>query len=182
MKNRGRSDSWQLLVPLAAVTAVYVWYFFLPRMTAIREVRQQLDTKQQFIAQSVKMRPALDAAVAELRRTNAYCELWSGRNIERTQMAALYGRISQVAKDSGAVTSRFEPVAALDYESFQKGPVVFAVSGSFAAVEQLILGLETLPQNIWVEDVKLQSPREAGQDVKCELNLAIFINKAEKSD
>lgn len=60
--------------------------------------------------------------------------------------------------------------------------VTLVVSGGFAAIEQLIKNLEELPVTVWIEALKMESAREAGQTTTCEVSLAIFTRNNEKSD
>ncbi len=151
-------------------------------MKAIAEIRQQVSSKQDYIAQAERMRPHLDFANKSLEEANQYTSHWQGRLSDPSQLPVLFGQISRLAKSSGAVTNRFEPQAPIKYKSFDRVPLALAITGTFAEIQNCLQGLESLPASIWVEDVKLNATGKDTEDMTCEMNIAIFTNCAEKSD
>ena len=174
--------SWVVTLPMACAAIVYLAFLFLPRMKAIGAVMEQLHTKQNYIAQAVKMRPMLHRIEVELAEATAYNAQWQARCPRSSELSALFGRISQLAKQQGTTVTRFEPLPAVEYQTLHRVPVTLGVKGSFAAIDSLIASVEGLPISIWIEDVKLTAPREPGQSAMCEMSLAVFVDNREKSD
>jgi hypothetical protein len=177
-----KRGSWTVTLPVAGAAVAFLMLLFLPRMKAISDISAQLRSKQDFIMQTERLRPILQSLGVELEETGAYASTWAARSAEGGELSELFGKISQLTKQCGTETTKFEPLPPVDFETLQKVPVAVGLSGSYASLARLVAELEALPATMWVEDFKLDAPREAGENARCELNLAIFINKREKSD
>jgi hypothetical protein len=55
------------------------------------------------------------------------------------------------------------------------------LGGSYCDICKLIAGIEGLPENVWIEQLKFEKSQEAGKDMKCELKLEVFAVNSDKS-
>ncbi len=180
--NHLKRKSLLITLGLGGTTVLYVLALFMPQMKALAATRDQLRTKQEFIFQAAKLRPVVDSLEEDLKDTASYIETWNAQTRASSELAILYGRISELAKEAGTTTTRFEPQPAVHYKTLERAPVVLSVTGPFAAIEKLVGSLESLDEAVWIEDLRLESPRKDGGNATCELNLAIFADRNDKSD
>ncbi len=177
-----RKYQWAVTALLSSVALAYLFYVFLPQMHSIREIRLQLSSKHDAVAQESKLSPTVGTVRCELEATQRYVVEQEARLIRSDELPRMFGQISQIVNASGVKATRFEPQPAVAFENFRKVPITLSFDGSSLAVEQVIQRLESLPRTVWIEELKIDAPRENGETVKAELQLAVFINNREISD
>ena len=182
MSSKLRNHSWIITAPLAASAVAYLFFLFLPRMRDIKAVMAEMRGKQEIIDRTASLRPAIELAEREMQEASLYLDKWHARCALPSELPTIFSKISYLAKANGTITKRFEPQQPVDYQTLDKMRVTLVVSGGFAAIEQLIKNLEELPVTVWIEALKMESAREAGQTTTCEVSLAIFTRNNEKSD
>jgi Tfp pilus assembly protein PilO len=182
MKEKLAKGGWVVTIPVSLMALAYVTLFFLPRMRAISDVRQQLRQREDFISQADKLQPTNDRVAKELHETQEYCETWRSRAVDERQLEALFSKIGQLAEGNGARILRFEPQPAVTHARLRTIPILFNFSAPFASVQQLARGLEELPASIWVDHLKIENADQDGKSVKVEMKLVLFADNPEKSD
>ncbi len=182
MKRKPLRGSWLVTLPLAAIAVAFLALIFLPGKRRIEALRGDLHTKQDFVLGAGQMALRLHALNAELAQTREYNAAWRGRAADSAGVTALCGQIAQLAQDSGVSTSRFAPGTPSDIERLRRVPLNMVCYGSFARIQAFLAELEALPQRVWLDDLKLEAMGEAGEDVRCELAMAVFIDDFEISD
>lgn len=177
-----RRGSWAVTLTLAAGTLAFLTLFFFPRMRRLGELHDQLRLRQDYIAQTERIRPVIDKVRSDLRETGDYVQRWRSRCPRPDHLPALFGQISQSCQDVEVVTSRFEPRPQVELQTVARQPLSLAFSGPFAAVSTLLAKLEGLPALVWVDEMTLSRRAETGEAVKCELTLEVFVDRSKKSD
>jgi Tfp pilus assembly protein PilO len=177
-----RHGSWPVTLSLAAAGILYLAFSFFPTSRAISQVREEIRTTENVISQSASLALSLSQTEAELKRTKEYTGAVRQRLISRSALSALIGRISREADMAGARTTRIEPQPAAEFETLRVVPVIYKANGGFVEISRLLTGLEGLPEPVWLEDVQLTAARESGQNVECDLTLAVFAGRSESSD
>lgn len=174
--------SWLVTVSLTAAGCLYLLVSFLPTARAIRAIRDEIREEETYIEQTVALPKSIAQTEGELNRTREYAATFRERLPTRGTFSSLLGRITKQADIAGASTTRIEPQAAADLDTLRLVPVVYKAKGSFADLSRLLAGLESLPEQIWLEDVRLTAKPEAGQKMECELKLVVFAGISESSD
>ena len=174
--------SWLVTLPMAAIAIGFVTLVFLPGQRRTQALRDELRLKQDFILAAGKMGAELHKLRDELAETRAYSAHWRGAATSSTQITALYGKIAQLAQDSGVSTTRFAPGAPTQIERLQRIPLDVVCHGTFAQIQAFLAALEGCQQPVWLNDLKLEANSEYGGSVRCELALATFVDNSEKSD
>ena len=183
MKSKLKQPSYIVIGAVLAVAIGYPLCSFLPKMRAISRVRQEIRLKQEFVVKTEKMRPLVAQQKAALASTFSYIEAQRSRLVAPHQLSLVFSKISQLAKESGVTTTKFEPHAAVPYDSFRKVPVGFSVTGSTVAVQKLLGDLERLPHGVWVDGIKLATAiGEDSEATRCEFDLAVFVDNREISN
>ena len=181
IKSKLRKQSYVVIAAVLAVAVGYPVCAFFPQMRAISRVRQEIRQKQDFVAATEKLRPEVARQKTALASTRQYIARQSQRLVEPAQLSQVFREISSLSQQTGATTTRFEPHAAEQFDTFRKVPVMFGVAGSTAAIETLLAQIERLPYTIWLENLKIDSG-EDGEDAKLAVELAIFVDNPENSN
>jgi Tfp pilus assembly protein PilO len=169
-------------ISLAAAGILYLVFSFFPTSRAISQLRGEIRSTERFIDQSASLAISLSQTETELKRTRDYTSGARQRFTRRAAVSALIGRISREADLAGATTTKIEPQAPSELETFSIVPVIYKANGGFADVCRLLVGLEGLPEPVWLEDVELTASRENGPKMQCDLTLAVFADHSESSD
>ena len=177
-----RQHSWMVTTALAAGALGYAYLVFLPAQQAIGRLRDQRDREQRFIATASKMTSEIEEARHEIERAREFAANWEAVAADETQIATLFAKISDHARQAGTTTLKFEPQRAVRFDSVQKAPIVLGSQGSFRQIFDLLARLEALPQTIWVENLRLEAEGPDSELVKSELTLEVFADNRENSN
>jgi hypothetical protein len=181
-KSKFKSGGWAVILPMTAAIGLYVAFVFLPQMREIHAMRLEIADNQSFLG-SVAQRSVRDAAVdADIEATRRYIEHYRGASSSPADVSGLFAQISDLLNAAGVTTSNFKPEAKQALGSVDRVPLVISCSGSRDRVQSLLAGLEQINQRLWVEELTMERGKEAGEDMTCELRLAIFTNHFEISD
>lgn len=182
MKPKFDHGNLAITVCLVGMTVAYVMVFLLPRERAIGRLREEASAKQDYVVQRGQLGTVLQTTQEQFDKTRQYNATWKQASEGRHTLSSFFGRISALARAAGATTTRFDPEPVVDYDNLRKVPVRMDCTGSFAQICRFVQELECLPRIIWVEDMRLEKlPGNTGI-VKCELDLAIFVDNPDNSD
>jgi Tfp pilus assembly protein PilO len=67
------------------------------------------------------------------------------------------------------------------YDTITRQPVQIGWQGNYHDLVRVLHQLEQLPHALWLEELKIELPREAGEGLHCELRLDAFASKSEES-
>jgi type IV pilus assembly protein PilO len=174
--------SWLLTIPLAALGLGYVYFFYLPARKAMAEIRDEVKAKQEYIDKAQMVPAQLLSVQTELDKAKSYTAACDKAGLAGAELPTLFGRIAEVAKRSGAATTRFTPESAVKHDKIKRVPLTVALTGTFPQVEEFIRGLESLPARIWIGSLKMDASEKSGRSVKLEISLDVFANNSEDSD
>jgi Tfp pilus assembly protein PilO len=182
MKTNLARSPW--IIPLFAVAAVvaYVHILFLPGERSIAGTREEVTAAGEFVERVRALGPAVEATRKQLDGAQQYVARWERSALPEAGLSGVFGRIAQLAKESGITTTRFEPQSAIAYDRVRRLPVALTCVGSFAQVSEFLRALECLEQTVWVEALQMQRSGEDSESVQCELTLAIFDDNPGDSD
>lgn len=174
--------NWYVTMSLAGVTVAYITLWYLPGRKAMSEMRLELAIKQQTVAGGKQVEEELRQSHKRLEHAQAYVARWSDRVASRTSGAPVFGQMNAVARAAGATTTRFEPAPVVEFDALRQLPLTMACSGSFSQIYQLLKSLEDLPRLVWIEDLRLERKAESDKELRCELKLAVFVDKLQNSN
>ena len=171
--------SWIITSAIAAVSLGYTFLLFLPGQRSIDELRSKLRNRQEFISQAQGLNLAIQAAEEEAEHADEFSRAWESNAPDDEQLARLFARMTRLAREAGTTALRFEPQEVVPMHSLKRVPVRLGAQGTFQQIFGMLEGLESLPQTIWVKEMRLHATGENGGPLRCELNLEVFtVNRA----
>ncbi|MCE9605275.1 MAG: type II secretion system protein M [Planctomycetia bacterium] len=182
MKKSFLTGGWGAIVPLTAAFGVYLFFVFLPGMKDIHRMRSEMETKEIVVQVAAAIPDQLKQIDQEFVDAHRYLEKWRGVSNKPSNIAELFGRLSNMAKASGVATTTFRPETKQAYATLERIPLTLGCRGTPEQVQTLLSSIELLNQRLWVDDVTIERSRQDGKSVTCELKLAIFADNFEISD
>lgn len=174
--------SWIIIAPLAAATVAYLTLSFVPGMKALHRIHEELQTNQDYVAQSDATRKALDQTEKELVKAETYIKNREAQLPADGRLMQVLADVSGHAKAAGTAITKFEPKPALSYDTLRRVPVTLGLDGSFSELFQLVSDLEQMKATVWINELQFDAPREGSQKIHAEAKLELFVGNSEKSD
>ncbi len=174
--------NWFVTVPLVGLTVGYVCLWDMPARRGAKELQMELQTSQAQVAQGPMIMAQIAAAKSQLVETNAFVEAWRENAPRGAGSAVLLGEVSRLARDAGVRTTRLEPATAAEHEELRTLALTLVCQGSFDQMFALVRSIEGLPQSVWIDDLRIERKVGDGEDLQCEIKLAVFAGKSEISD
>jgi Tfp pilus assembly protein PilO len=181
-QNPLRYGNWLATSIMAGLTIAYMFLFCLPTMRGMREMREEIRSKEEMMSHAGELAWQYQASQAEQRETEQFVQAWRERAPHPDGVAVVFGKTSELARASRAQITRFEPHPAVEYETMSRVPLDIGCHGSLPELFEFVKALEAMPAPLWVEEVRLSPRGETRQDLQCDLKLAIFADKSELSD
>jgi Tfp pilus assembly protein PilO len=176
-----RRSSWFVTLPIAATAIGFLSLVFFPTARLIRETRNEIRLKQDFIQQIPTLNTAIQQYEQQLNEIETYRREWESRMPSPDQLASLFGKINEETRESGSATTHFEPHVEKTMELLHRVPVKMDVVGSYPEICKLLAELEQMRESVWVDQLSLKRSRETGQNVEGELKLEVFTINSKKS-
>lgn len=179
-----RHHSWLVTLPLVAIVIVYIVVVVVPGRRALAVLNNELADKQAAIAGSGHTAVAIAQTQRDLARVDAYCQRWQPSACDSSHVAAIYGRLAELLKESGVSTTRFAPAATEKHDLIEKILVKVAFTGKPNDVARLLESVEKLPERVWIESCEI-APRDGDKNeqiMQGEFVLAIFTGNSGKTD
>jgi Tfp pilus assembly protein PilO len=176
-----KRGNWLTTASLLGITVGFVLLVFMPQMKRIRELEMEVQLLEQFIAQEPALAAQLELGRREYEDTAAFVESWRRTAPPGRKTAALFGRIAHLAHEAGADVVRFEPGPVEEGDALRRLTLEIGGQGPFEDLFGWLRAMESLPETVWIEELSVER-REGRQDLQCDVTLAIFADKSEKSD
>lgn len=177
-----RQSSWIITLSMAAMIVAYLILVWLPRHRVIVDMREQVEAKRTFIAQSTGVSAIVNNVQREIDRAESVASRWEKAAPKKRDIPQLYGKIDALAKKAHLSIAKFDPQPFIVHEQLQEIPVTMTCLGKFADMHAFLRGIEGLPPTIWVESVRFEKSAQNAKDVQCELNLVVFSDNPQSSD
>lgn len=176
-----RRGDWLAIGTALGGAATVSLLVLLPLHKGVRDRENEIANKELVVQQDALVQAQHEVAQRNVASAREFVEGWRSRSGGGQALSVLFGQIATLAKDSGATVTRFEPQTTVELERLRRVPLEIACQGTFEAVFALVRELESLPRDIWIEELEI-SHAEAGQTVQCEMKLAILADKPDFSD
>ena len=176
MTKTPQRNQWLVPAAILGVAVAYLVFAFLPGRRAVKQLYDELETKQRPVATASTVVAALATCERELTETQAFTEDWNKRNAAKQGMASLFAEIHRLAKQAGVTPVRFEPHAAQAFETLQRGSLSLACTGTYPQMHDFLFRVESLPYALWVDSVQVKKSGEATESVLAEINLVVFTD------
>jgi Tfp pilus assembly protein PilO len=179
---RLRRGSWLVTSALAGGGLLYLFCSFLPNARAIHALHDEIRSRQQFGSQAPSVMATAIATQKQLDHSKAFIADSKHQLPGPTQMPELSGQIARQTDLAGARTTHFQPLPSKAMSGLQLVPMELNVDGTFDQVDRLLARIESLPERIWVDDIKITREREDGKDEQCAIKLSVFAENSDKSN
>jgi len=177
-----RYRSWLIALPLVGAGLLYLLLVYRPASKRIGMLRQELAQKQEFIDGTEMLRPLVAETRKQLAETRAFTDRWRKRAPGMDDKAVVFEAIQKRVKRAGLETVRFEPLETVKLDVIGQIQVELGTTGSFAQVFLLLQSLEQLPECVWVEDLHLEAPHQAAENIEHQAKLVIFADNSQNSN
>lgn len=181
-KSKWPSGSWMVTVPIVGIAAAYLTLFFLPGRQEIAKLRAELRQKRDFVDATDSLQPVFLQTQRRIDEARRYRDRWHRKAPRLAETPSVYERITARAEAAGVVTAQFQPHDTEELQSLCKIPVTYGISGTFAQIHRAIAHLEQLPETMWLEDLRIEGPRQHGTAVQCVARVVILGTKMDKPD
>lgn len=179
-----RYNSWFVTVPLLASSLAFVFWFYRPTQSQIREMQEELQAMQTALATAASLPANLDRTNRELAATRAFVGTWR-KTSSQHKLAEVCGELAGIVAAAGAKTTKLEPEPAVRYQCLTKVPLTLTCEGSFPQVCRVLQQIEQRPETLWIEELRITREGKDAATVSCLVKLAIFggqSNLADKTD
>lgn len=177
-----RKRTWLVLAVLGGLAVSYGHFFYVPGSRQIAEMTSKLAEAEVEASEAVPLVAALSATRQQLEKVNRYVGTWRAAAPSEHELAELFERIHELTRLADTETTRFEPQAAVAYETFVCIPVSMECQGSFSNLAVVLSGLEAMQEPIWVTSVEIRASGEDGEFARAEITLDVFADNPEDSD
>ncbi len=181
-ESKFRRGSWLVTIPLVAMAVVHIVFAYLPGRRLIAELRGQIEYRQFYMSDAAEVSQKLIAAKQELDTVNSYIETWRNSSPVINNLPLLFGNINSLSKKAGAAATRFEPQPIIELAHLRQIPVNMAYTGTFEQIYEFIRTLESMPEVIWINSMRLDKTSQIGNNILSEINLVIFSDNPESSN
>ena len=173
---------WLITLALSGLALAYVFAIFLPQQRVVRQLREELQAKQDFALQAAGLDVVVAASRRELSAANEFVKRGRSAMPEVDGIANAFEAIHRRAESAGMQTERFEPQSPVALQTLTQTPVVLETTGSFHQIFDLIALLEEADASIWIDQVQIEKVSESSESLACETSLAIFADNRKNSD
>lgn len=182
MKSKTRRGSLLVTIGLAVASLVYLFCFHVPGWKTVGQVRAQVRQKREYVLQTNSTLTAMLATQKEIDATRQF-NLRSARQLPSVVEAPnVFAQIAEIAKASGATTSRFDPQPAVKLAKVSQVDVGLTLAGQPGQIYDFIHSLEALPLRIWIESLRIAGPSKDSENGSAEVGVVIFVDNSEISD
>jgi Tfp pilus assembly protein PilO len=178
MNQPSRRGTWIVTLTLAAAAGGYGLFVYLPGRKALAELRNEIRRKQDYVAAHSTLPIQLKTAQDELAAAQTVNQQWRQRAAAGST-APLYGKLYELAKQSGVTPTRFDPQSPQTLATLRRAPLNLTLTGDFAKVHAFLCRLEELPNPLWLDGVQVKRLGSTAGSVIVEVNLAIFADNRE---
>lgn len=183
MTNNNRNSRSLVVTAILGVAAVaYVFVVFLPGQKHIGQLRTQLQEKQQFIMQTASLSSAIGQSERELAEVREYAKQWRDAAPSETELATLFGEITELARQAEVTILHIEPQPAVKLETVNQIPVTIGVEGEFSQIFAFLRSVEGMPGTVWLPNLKLEQVSKDSENLRSEIRLTVFTDNREFSE
>ena len=169
-----KSRGWMITMLLAGCALAYVVFVFLPGQVKVAKLRAKLREEQHFVIQADRLINTIEQTENELAQTTEFAAHWHQQAPDESELAAVYGQITDAARQSGMTLLRFEPQPAQKLATISQISSTLIGQGSFAETFDFLQRLEAMSSSNWITQLQMREAGEGGQELQCELTLTVF--------
>lgn len=181
-KTTPKTRSFLITISIACFVLLYAFFVFLPTRRAIAGMRKALGEKRQFILATQQDYTEIGAIQQDLVETKELVAAWKRNSPKRNNLGDFFGRVAEISRESGTQVQRIMPEEPTDIKTLSRHPVRLVAGGDFDQLFAFVQALEKMPLTVWIDRLELQTARQTGEELTCELSLTVFTDNPGNSD
>jgi Tfp pilus assembly protein PilO len=174
--------SWLITALLASLAVSYVSFVFVPAQAEITALRGRLNERRQHILQAGGLVLPLEHASQQLAKTREISARWHASAPNPAELSECFASLSAEAKAAGVSIERFDPKDSSDLQVLAQHGVTVHFHGAFPQAFDFVRRLEDMPATMWIGELRLNNDQPSGAALRGELNLTIFVDRADSTD
>ena len=180
--------SWIITIPVILVSLAYALGFHFPLQKSLASLRFRLERERQFALASSAVQKRILEIEQEIEEAKQYVLAWKAAAPDDRELTWLFAALSSEAQEAGVKVTRFDPQEPKDLNWLSQVPLTLSLEGEHAAIVDMLISLESLPETIWVQQIRLRlaagaDDQEANKGaVECEANLVVFSDQPNSTD
>ncbi len=171
---------------LALLTALYVWFLFLPA----HETIGKLDTKLSRLLDKKAEQEAIVQNLAAFKREYEHLEqslkLAMAQLPDKKEIPSLLENISNLARESGLEVALFKPGAQKPKDFYAEVPVDIKLVGNYPNLLRFFYSVGNLPRIVNISDLSIKKSSKPGAspssslDTECRATTYKFLEESER--
>ena len=180
--DRIKNSQLVFILPVLGVIVGYVLLIFLPNYREINKQEELIALKQEYIVKTEALKGQISELEAECAKTKKFCDDWSMHAPTEDQISAIHKVINDQVSLAGATVKGFDPQEPVNMLTLQRIPLTIQAAGTFSEILSMLAGLESMPETIWLEDLKLRATGINEDEMTSQVTLVVFAKNSEDSD
>src|SRR5688500_2992535 len=179
---QNKPRTWVITALLAALAVAYVVFVFIPCQQSIAVLQAQVQERQQQILHAQSLARPLVQARERLAATREVSRQWRDEAPRPTELISHLASLTRQAAAAGVTIDRLDPLPAVEMRVVAQQNVTLQFQGAFDKAFDWLARLESLPGTMWVRDLRMAAASETDNELRAELTLTIFVDRAVYSD
>jgi Tfp pilus assembly protein PilO len=171
-----------VILPMIGIGVAYLLLLCLPNYRAMHKQRDLIQLQQKFIVQSDSLTGEISEIKARVKRTEKFCQDWETKAPGDADVSQVHREINDCVSQAGATVTGFDPQPIVPMNTMDRVSLTLRAAGTFAQVNAMLAKLETMPETVWLENLRLKAAGKDAEKMDCEVTLVVFAKKSEKSD
>ncbi len=169
---------------LVLLSALYVWFLFLPAQNTINELDKELTGLLQKKAEQEAIVANLAAFKREYRNLQQSLNLAMAQLPDKKEIPSLLENISNLGRESGLDVSLFKPGAQRPMDFYAEVPVDIKLVGSYPNLLTFFYRVGNLPRIVNISDLSINRSKDgvsgSSLDTACKATTYKFLEESER--
>jgi len=169
---------------LVLLSALYVWFLFLPAHKTINELDKELTGLLQKKAEQEAIVQNLPAFKREYRHLQQSLKLAMAQLPDKKEIPSLLENISNLGRESGLDVSLFKPGAQRPMDFYAEVPVDIKLVGSYPNLLTFFYRVGNLPRIVNISDLSINMSKDglsaSSLDTACRATTYKFLEESER--
>jgi len=165
-----------------AMAAAYLFLFYMPRRQTIERLRSEIAEKRKYVLQAAQIGLTIEAARKDLDKAFAFNTRWNKIAPKVDDMPSMFAEMTETIRQADLTPTRFDPEPPNRLQKIAQIPVSIGLTGSYRDIYEVLNKLESMPQGLWIDGVKIAASTKNGETTDAEVSLVVFANNLEELD
>jgi len=163
-----------LIVGVALIVGLWVWFFGLPMYEELVQVRQEAQKLDAEITQKRQVAANLAKFKEEFAKLEQQLEKALTRLPNQSEIPTLLTNLAGLAKDNGLEVQNFKPGAEVPKGFVAEVPADLALRGTYHQLAMFAGAVSDLPRIVNLHNLSMGKPRFVGNDAVIEVTCRVL--------